>query len=94
MTATVTLRALEGRPLADAAVRDTVRAACEGIAERTGVRLGRIEVTPEAIHIEVEGSRIEALGLTAELRRVTNAWHKARSGGRSLWGAAPDEPGW
>ena len=100
MTATVTLRALEGEPLADATTRDTVRAACEGIAERTGVRLGRIGVEPDAIRIEVEGTRLEALGLAAELRRVTNAWHRARTGGRSLWGEPPRdadegvEPGW
>lgn len=97
MTATVTLRALEGEPLADDRVRETVLAACRGIAERTGVRLGRIDIEPDAIRIEVGGTRLEALGLAAELRRVTNAWHKARSAGMSLWGEAPasgDDTGW
>jgi hypothetical protein len=93
MTATVTLRALEGEPLADPMLRDTVRAACEGIAERIGIRLGPIDIEPDAIRIEIDGTRLEALGLAAELRRVTNAWHRARTGGRSLWGEAPDDPG-
>lgn len=93
MTQTITLRARLGSPLADPRVRDTVRAAAEAIAERTGVALGAIDTEPDRITIEVHGGRIEAVGLAAELRRVTNAWFRGRRPGESLWGEDPQGEG-
>jgi len=95
MPSAVTLRAARGRPLDEPMVRDTVRAACEAIAERTGVALRALRTTGESVHIEIEGSRLEAIGLAAELRRVTGAWFRTRRPGEELWGEppAPDAPG-
>ncbi|MFG0275218.1 MAG: hypothetical protein ACF8QF_09190 [Phycisphaerales bacterium] len=89
MGAVVTLRAHQGRPLDDPRVRDTVRAAAEAIAERTGVELIALETAPDSITIEIRGSRLEAIGLAAELRRVTNAWRHGRGHSEPLWGEAP-----
>lgn len=92
----VTLRALDGEPLADARVRDTVVATAHAIAERNGVSLTGVTTAPDAITVELRANRLAALGFAAELRRLTNAWHLKKFGPPALWGELPpahhDEP--
>lgn len=82
---TLRLRALEGEPLRDERVRDTVIAAAHAIAERTGIALERVEGEPDSLVVTICADRLAALGFLAELRRATDAWHR-RSRGGSLWG--------
>jgi hypothetical protein len=85
-TTTVTLRALEGEPLADEMVRRTVVAAAHAIAERNGVRLLRLDADPARVTATLETPRLAAIGFAAELRRVTTEWYRRRSGAPTLWG--------
>ncbi len=93
--AAITLRALQGRPLADERVRRTVEACARAIAERNGVELLALGVDPGggAITVEIGAHRLAALGFAAELRRLTNAWHLAKFGPPALWGELPGADG-
>ncbi len=88
----ITLRALEGEPLRNDAVRGTVLASAHAIAERTGVNLLEIESQDDRVIVALEADRIAAIGFAAELRRVTDAWHRKKFG-VSLWGEPPRDPG-
>ena len=81
---TISLRAQIGAPPADAALRDLGVAHARGIAERNGVRLASVEADDASVTIVVEGPAVLALGLAAELRRTTDAWHRRRHGA-PLW---------
>ena len=86
-----TLRIAEGAlPAADLdePTRRIVVSAAEAIAERIGVGIASIECDDRSITIEVEGPTLVALGLVAELRRSTEAWHRAKFG-TTLWGETP-----
>lgn len=87
----ITLRALQGEPLADEAVRRMVVATAHAIAERQGVPLKSVSTTTESVTLEIERGRIEALGFAAELRRLTTAWYTGKHGTSTLWGEATDE---
>lgn len=87
----ITLRALEGAPLADPKIRDLVVATANAIAERNGVAVTAIRADAAAITVDLVASRLVALGFAAELRRLTDAWHRKKSG-VSLWGE-PRVPG-
>lgn len=87
----ITLRALEGAPLADAKVRDLVIATANAIAERNGVGLSAIRSDSASITVDLFASRLVALGFAAELRRLTDGWHRKKTG-RTLWGE-PRVPG-
>lgn len=90
---TATLRA-DGSPLADAKVRGAVVAAAHSLAERTGVRIVRLEADVSGLQVVLEGQEIVAVGFAAELRRVTNAWWAAHHPGEALWPEHDmDEPG-
>ncbi len=93
----VTLRALSGRPLADAALRDLVVATARAIAERTGVELLVVETAPDRVRVALACPRIAAVGFAAELRRTTEAWYRGKHGA-SLWGEPwteePDPADW
>lgn len=91
---TVTLRALEGEPLADLGVRSTVIATAEAIAERTGVHLVSVRAEPDRVVLTVEVDRIAAIGFAAELRKLTTNWHRAKFGGAPLWGQPPEGEAW
>lgn len=91
-TSTVRLRALEGRPLDDPVVRDTVIATAHAIAERTGIAVGTIESEGNAVVASLEVDQLAALGFLAELRRLTDAWYARKFGGEPLWGRGA-EPG-
>ncbi|MBX3361373.1 MAG: hypothetical protein KF912_12370 [Phycisphaeraceae bacterium] len=85
----VRLNAASEGALAESAVHDMVVASAEGIAERTGVRLVSIEADESGITAIVEGDRLAALGLAAELRRLTGAWYARRHPGERLWHEPP-----
>jgi len=91
MTATrVRLRALQGEPLRDQRLRDTVVAAAEALAERTGVRVLELSTDAASLTAVLETNRIAAIGFAAELRRVTSMWYATRHPGEELWGHAED----
>ncbi len=83
-TTRLTLRAASGAPLADERARETVIATARAIAERTGVRLIELDTAADSVTITLATHRLGALGFLAELRRLTNAWARARSGA-ALW---------
>ena len=83
-TSRVTLRASTGQPLRDPRARETVAATARAIAERTGVTLIRLDTTDDQLTVTLATHRLGALGFLAELRRLTNAWSRARTG-VDLW---------
>jgi len=89
---TVVLRALEGRPLDDETIRRTVIAAAEAIAERNGVELRSLEAEGDRVVATLDTGRLAAVGFAAELRRITTAWHRGRTGAEHLWGEPRAEP--
>ncbi|MCE7973346.1 MAG: HAD-IIIA family hydrolase [Leptolyngbya sp. PLA1] len=82
--AAVDLRPLEEGALDDARTRETVLASARSIAEQHGVRLVELGVADGALRLGVRADRMLALGFAAEVRRATNAWHRARTGS-ALW---------
>lgn len=86
----VRLNAASRGALSDPTVHDTVVSSAEAIAERTGVVLVSIEVDERGVTAVVEGGRMEALGLAAELRRLTGAWYARHAPGEHLWIEPPD----
>jgi hypothetical protein len=83
----VMLRALRGQPLEDAAVREMVVATAHAIAERQGVVVTGVDAEPDRITVTLRADRLVALGLVAELRRLTGRWYQAKHGA-TLWGDA------
>lgn len=87
---TVTLRShgpgtgTGGGPLTDPDVRRIVVSTAEAIAERSGVDLLERIVEPDAMRLTIAGPTLVALGFAAELRRVTESWHRAKYGA-PLW---------
>lgn len=81
---TVTLT--PGRPNAfeDPRVRDTVIATANAIAERTGLKLVEVALDASGVSATLEAPEVVAVGFGAELRRLTNAWHRAKFGS-ALW---------
>ncbi|MFK7959992.1 MAG: hypothetical protein AB8G96_05645 [Phycisphaerales bacterium] len=86
----VVLRAKFGAPLADHAIRDLVAATALAIGERHGVPVEVLMTDDESIGLRVGGGDLVAIGLAAELRRLTDRWHHRRYG-TPLW-RAPWEP--
>lgn len=64
--------------------RESVLSSGRALAERSGVRLLRLAIEDGRLDAEVDGPEIVALGFIAELRRITNRWHRARTG-EALW---------
>jgi hypothetical protein len=87
----ITLRALAGEPLADPGVKQMIVATAHGIAERQGVAVLGVKTTPASITVMLRAGRIEAMGLAAELRRLTNNWYAAKFDEPTLWGETPGE---
>lgn len=89
----VRLRALSGKPLADAAIGDMVKASAESLAERHGLVLQRAETSPDALTLWIEADKLTCLGFLLELRRNTNAWYEKKYQVGPLWGTAagPEE---
>ncbi len=88
---TVTLRALEGRPLQDEPIRDMVQATAHAIAERQGVKVLAMRAEADHITVTLDVGRIQAIGFAAELRRLTTNWYTHKFGGSTLWGEATEE---
>jgi hypothetical protein len=87
----VTLRALEGEPLADEALRGMVVATAHAIAERQGIRVIDVETTPDSITVKLGAARIAAIGFAVELRRLTTSWYTSKYGAATLWGEPPTD---
>jgi len=87
-SSTVRLRALSGAPLAQERVRSTVEAAARALAERNAVEVSHLVCEDDAITLTLGINKLAALGFLAELRRVTEAWHRAKFGA-GLWGDLP-----
>lgn len=86
----VTLRARFGAPLADTGVRDVVASTAVAIGERHGVVVRVLDIDDTSVRLHVAGGDLVAIGLAAELRRLTDRWHHHRFGA-PLW-RAPWEP--
>ncbi len=86
MPANVRLSALHGTPLDDFKTRETVEATARAIAEREGVALTAIKLSPTDITVTLECDRIAGVGFAAELRRVTNTWYEEKYRDGPLWG--------
>ena len=86
----ITLRALEGEPLADDKIRDMVIATAHALAERHGLKVLHVETDPDQATFTLNAGRIEAVGFPAELRRLTTRWYTQKFGERTLWGEATD----
>lgn len=83
-------------PLADDAVRRIVVATAHAIAERVGVELVEIRADDAGVAVTLRGSRVTAMGFLAELRRLTNRWHRDKLGS-DLWPTTdrpPPDAGW
>ena len=89
-TSAITLRALEGTPLADAAIERMVTATAHAIAERQGVAVHEVTTTPERITVTLGCGRVAAMGFAAELRRLTTNWYTSKYGAPTLWGEGGD----
>lgn len=76
-------------PLADEAIRSMVVATARAIAERTGIELLDLRAQPRGIEATIAGPEVVAVGFVAELRRLSNAWHRSRTG-RDLWPSTSD----
>ena len=86
MSSGVRLNALVGRPLADQGVREIVTSTAEAIGERNGIDVRVTFVGDDAIELEVGGSQLTATAAAAELRRLTDQWHRGRYDA-PLWSA-------
>ncbi|TVQ61980.1 MAG: hypothetical protein EA378_05815 [Phycisphaerales bacterium] len=73
-------------------VRATVIAAARALAERTGLEILDVRAEDAGIELTLHAEEATAVGFAAELRRITNAWHHARSG-ESLWPGRTDRDG-
>ncbi len=89
--ASFSLRAERPALLDDERSASTVRASAEALAERTGIRLLNVSIQGGGLQIELEGSEFVAVGFAAELRRLTNAWHR-RHYETPLWPEPAVEP--
>lgn len=88
---TITLRALEGEPLADASIREMVEASAHAIAERQGVKVLDLRCEDDRIHLALPLPRIAAIGFAAELRRITTRWYTQKFHVDTLWGEPIEE---
>ena len=87
MSAGVRLKALLGTPLSDPGVREIVTSTAEALGERNGIRVKVTFVSDDAIELEVEGSQLNATAAAAELRRLTEQWHRGKYDA-PLWSAS------
>jgi len=89
----ITLRALQGKPLADPRIRDMVAATAHSLGERNGITVRDVRATDTSVVITLDAPRIAAIGLAAELRRVTETWYTRKYGEPTLWGEVTPAPG-
>jgi len=77
-----------GHALREGDTARTIIAAAHELAERHGLKVASAIIEDDALVIALEGTSVEAMGLAAELRRLTERWYQAKFGA-SLWGKAP-----
>jgi hypothetical protein len=88
---TVRLRALFGRPLADAELSEAVQVAATQLAQRSGIALHGMAADAASITLTLGCDKLIALGFLTELRATTNAWYEAKFEAGPLWGNMPEE---
>ncbi len=86
--ASVRLRALSGRPLADPKIRGMVVASAQALAEREGLAVLSLHAGDDALEITLGTDKLAAMGFLAELRRNTNAWYEGKYQCGPLWGTS------
>ena len=59
----------------------------QALAQRTGIKLVRIEFETNCVTATVEGGDVIALGFVAELRRDSDRWWREHRGAESPWGS-------
>jgi hypothetical protein len=89
---TVTLRSRRppgsATPLTDENVRRIVISSVEGIAERMGIPLLAVESDEDSVTLTVAAPQLVAMSFAAELRRVTDRWHRTKFG-TPIWSDRP-----
>ena len=83
---TLRLRALNGTPLDEPAVREHVVQVAHQLAAANGLRIASLETTGSLLLVTVEADSVVAVGLLSELRRATNTWYEDRYKDGPLWG--------
>ncbi|MFG0331044.1 MAG: hypothetical protein ACF8PN_14230 [Phycisphaerales bacterium] len=63
-------------------------ATAHAIAERQGVQVISVDADNQSVTVRIRGSKIEALGLIAELRQLTTNWFRHKFDGDELWGSS------
>lgn len=88
---TVRLRALFGKPLADAELAQAVQAAASQLAQRAGIVLHGMQTDATSVTLTLGCDKLTALGFLTELRATTNAWYEEKYEAGPLWGNMPEE---
>ncbi|RLS96643.1 MAG: hypothetical protein DWI11_00725 [Planctomycetota bacterium] len=68
----------------DLRTQDTVRATAEALAERTGTAAPNIEFLEDRVRFFGAAGDVTLLGLVAEVRAITQRWHRKHHGA-ALW---------
>ena len=84
---TVALHARRSDILLDAVFQETIKSMAQALAQRTGIKLVRIEFETNCVTATVEGGDVIALGFVAELRRDSDRWWREHRGAESPWGS-------
>lgn len=74
--------------MADENVQRIVLATIEGIGERMGITLADVRHDDDSVTLTIEAPQLVAVSFAAELRRVTDAWHRAKFG-TPIWSDRP-----
>ncbi|NQX95996.1 MAG: HAD-IIIA family hydrolase [Erythrobacter sp.] len=90
-TSTASLSPIDpyAHPLSDDKVRQTVESAASALAERTGIELVKLDTSDSQITVTLATHKLAALAFMAELRAITNRWHRSHTG-TDLWPSAND----
>ena len=83
----VALHARRSDILSDAVFQETIKSMAQALAQRTGIKLVRIEFETNCVTATVEGGDVIALGFVAELRRDSDRWWREHRGAESPWGS-------
>ena len=84
---TIALHARRSDILSDAVFQETIKSMAQALAQRTGIKLVRIEFETNCVTATVEGGDVIALGFVAELRRDSDRWWREHRGAESPWGS-------
>ncbi|GJQ29109.1 MAG: hypothetical protein HBSAPP03_09930 [Phycisphaerae bacterium] len=84
---TMLMHARDAGALRDERTRGTVLATARAVGERVGVRVLHADIEGDALVVTLGAGKLAGLGLLAEVRRITDAWHAKRRG-VALWRGA------